>query len=112
MKRILFQVVIPVWFADFLRQLNEEDDLMEVWPHEQKNILANCEASCQINKEPGIWAPEWVEAKLFVIEEKGHIFLAKMISNPIFPHLIEYRPVFLPEADVPGWLPASLNVGL
>lgn len=95
--------------ADYLRQLSEEDDQMEVWPHTQKTILASCEAFCQINKDAGHWAPEWIAAKLLILEEQGNVYLANLINVPFFPHLIEYRPVFLPESDVPGWLPTGFN---
>ena len=78
---------------------------MEVWPHESKTILASCDTWCQINKEPGVWEPEWIAGKLLLLEERGGVYLANLINLPFFPHLIEYRPVWLPEADVPAWLP-------
>ena len=78
---------------------------MEVWPHDNKIFLASCDAWCQINKEPSVWEPEWIAAKLLVLEEQGTVFLANLINLPFFPHLIEYRAVALPEADVPAWLP-------
>jgi hypothetical protein len=93
--------------ADYLRELEDEDDYMVVWPHESKQVIASCDAWCQINKEPGIWAPEWVVAKLLVLEEQGSVYLANLINLPFFPHLIEYRPVFLPEDALPGWLPVT-----
>jgi hypothetical protein len=85
--------------------MRDEDDYMEVWPHDKKNILASCDAWTQSNKEAGIWSPEWIPAKLLILEENGNVFLANLINLSIFPHLIEYRPIFLPAADVPGWLP-------
>lgn len=93
--------------AGYVREVRGNNLDMEVWQHQEKQVLGTCPAWCQINKWPGSWAPEWVPALLLLIEEAGEVFLADLINLGRFPHIVEFRPVVLADEDEPGWLPVA-----
>lgn len=93
--------------AGYIREARGENLHMDVWQHEEKQVLGSCQGWCQINKWPGTWIPEWVPALLLLVEDQGELMLADLVNLGRFPHLVEFRPVYIADEDAPGWLPAT-----
>ena len=91
------------------------------------NVVACCDAQCQINGRPGVWQPAWDDVLLlFVAQAQGEtmrtdyeaaacrpgcgsatmqmIMLNNVHADVTVYHMITFTPMFLPESSVPKWV--------